>query len=197
MPQLNYDHIQTVEDLKNEVLSLQQRNNIRKQEIESLQQENTSLKRDQKTLIQKNEDVETQNNKMIQRLKDMEINHRDMRQQLHCMHRNIQQLKTQVATEHFTEERQAIEFQMGLHNTLDKIYAKFLAKKKEAEEVKKELNIVVKENCHVAAMLIKDLGDMVNKQKMQQHKQKTHWGVVENEGFRRPKKWFLDWIGSD
>ncbi|KAG8012091.1 hypothetical protein GBF38_004545 [Nibea albiflora] len=112
MPQPNYDHIQTVEDLKNEVLSLQQHPQTRNKSPSN--KKNTSLKRDQKALIQKNEDVKKQNDKLTQILKDMEINHL-------ALHRNIQQLKTQV-------DMETTEFQMVLQNTLDKINTELVAK---------------------------------------------------------------------
>ncbi|XP_067446902.1 uncharacterized protein [Thunnus thynnus] len=182
MSRPNYDHIQTLEDLKNEFFALQRHNEFLRREKESLQQDNESLQRDHKALSLKNEVLEQENRSLIQRMDAMEANNlacmKAMSQQHDNLHKEIQQLKRHIRDERSVqsvERIRVLEFQMGLEDTMKKMYAELRSKTEEVEGLKVQLSIAAEQNCKETGSLIRSMGDIFNEEKMERHRKKNHW----------------------
>ena len=73
------------------------------------------------------------------------------------------------------ERHRVLEFQMGLEDTMKKMYAELRSKSEEVEGLKVQLCIAADQNCKETANLIKSMGDVMNEEKVEKHKKKTSW----------------------
>ena len=182
MSRCNYDHIQSVEDLKNEFFALQRHNEFLRRETESLQEDNESLRRDCRDLSHKNEALEKQNKDLIQRTEAMEVNNlscmETMSQQYDNLQKEIQQLKKQTEDErsaYSAEQKRNIQFEMGLNDIIMKIYAELRSKEQEMKSLQDQLYIAAAPNRRDLSMIIRTAGDIFNAEKEEKYKKRTHW----------------------
>eukprot|EP00064_Thunnus_orientalis_P020002 superscaffoldBa00005278_g20133 len=182
MSRPNYDHIRTVEDLKNEFFALQRHNEFLRRETESLQQDNESLRKDNRDLSNKNEVLEKQNKHLSQRTEAMEVNNlscmETMSQQCDNLQKEIQQIKKQIEderSERSAEQRRDIQFETGLNDIMMKIYAELRSKEEESKSLQDRLYTATAQNHQDLGLILRTVGDIFNAEKEEKHKKRTHW----------------------